>query len=78
MPKLTTSTVAINMYLMAGQGNPCWFTPMQIVSRLKAHDPLEVANKLTDMVNSGDLMRARNQNKESIFSLTTHPLNACN
>jgi hypothetical protein len=78
MPRLTTSTVAINMHLMGGGRQPIWITPEIIASRLKAHSDYEVTNKLTEMVESGDILRAKNKHGETIFSLTTNPILASN
>ena len=75
---LTTSPVAINMHLMAGGSRPCWFAESIIVARLKAHSEDEVTKKLDDMVKSGDIMRAKDEKNQTIYSLTTNPILASN
>jgi len=71
--ELTSATVAVNLYLMAGHVVQ-WFTAEVIAHRLRnGYSRDEILAKLEDMASEGDLLQV-NRDGVISYSLATHPL----
>ncbi len=68
---ISHSTIAINMFQMAGQ-RVAWFTEEQIGNRLFWHSRDVLHVELDRMHHNGELLRAKD-NGVLIYSLVEHP-----